>query len=66
MNNNSPYLTYIRISWGNACKTFLDQTLVLQKHALHLIHFAEANDPAIPFFANAKILPSQALYYESV
>ena len=50
-----PYITYGLISWGNACKTFLDQ-----------IYFAETNDNAIPFFVKAKILPVQFLYYESV
>ena len=61
-----PYITYGLISWGNACKTFLDQILVLQKRALRLIYFAETNDHAIPFFVKAKILPVQFLYYESV
>ena len=51
---------------GNACKTFLDKILVLQKHALRLIYFAETNDHAIPFSVNAKILPLQSLHYESV
>ena len=60
------YLTYGLISCGNACKTFLDQILFLQKRALRLIYFAETNDHAIPFFVNAKILPLQSLYYESV
>ena len=62
----TPYLTYGLISWGNACKTLLDQILVLQKRALRLIYFAETNDHAIPFIVNAKILPLQSLYYESV
>ena len=60
------YLTYCLIIWGNACKTFLDQILVLQKRPLHLISFAETNDHAIPFFVNAKVLTLQALYCESV
>ena len=30
------------------------------------MYFAETNDHAIPFFVNAKILPLQSLYYESV
>ena len=62
----TPYLTYGLISLGKACKTFHDQNLVLQNRALHLIYFAETNDHAIPFFVNAKILPLQSLYYESV
>ena len=39
---------------------------MFQKRALRLIYFAETNDHAMPFFVNAKILPLQALYYESV
>ena len=31
----TPHLTYGLISWGNACKTFIDQIFVLQKRALH-------------------------------
>ena len=62
----TPYLTYGLISWGNACKTFRDQILALQKRALRLIYFAETNNHAIPFFVNTKILPLKSLYYESV
>ena len=61
-----PYITYGLTYWGNACKTFLDQILVLQKRALRLIYFDETNDHAIPFFVKAKILPVRFLYYESV
>ena len=50
----TPYLTYGLISWGNACKTFLDQILVLQKRALRLIYFAETNDHVIPFLSMQK------------
>ena len=62
----TPYRTHGLTSWGNACKTFLDQILFLQKRALHLIYLVETNDHAIPFFVNAKILPLQSLYHESV
>ena len=61
-----PYIAYGLISWGNECKTFLDQILVLQKRALRLIYFAETNDHAIPFVVKGKILPVQFLYYESI
>ena len=47
-----PYITYSLISWGNTCKTFLDQILVLQNRALRLIYFAETNDHAIPFLVS--------------
>ena len=63
---NIKYLTYGLISWGNACNTFLDQIIVLQKRALRLIYFAETNEHVKPFFVNAKILPLQALSYGSV
>ena len=56
-----PYITYGLISWGNACKTFLDQIHVLQKRALRLIYFAETNDHAIPFFVKAKIKSLKSL-----
>ena len=48
------YLTYGLISWGNECKTFLDQILVLQKRALRLIYFAETNDHVIHFLLAQK------------
>ena len=50
----TPYLTYGLISCGNACKTFLDQILVLQKRPLRLICFAETNADAIPFLSMQK------------
>ena len=53
-------------AWDNACKTFLDQILALQKRALRLIYFAETNDHARPTLVNAKFLTLQALYYEPV
>ena len=33
----TPHSTYGLISWGNACKTYLDKILILQKRALPLI-----------------------------
>ena len=53
----TPYLTYGLIVWGNACKTYLDKTLILQKRALRLILSANRQDHAIPLFVNAKVLP---------
>ena len=53
----TPYLTYGLIFWGNACKTYLDKTLILQKRALRLILSANRQDHAIPLFVNAKVLP---------
>ena len=61
-----PYLTYGLTVWGNASKTYLDKITILQKRALRLIHFADRKEHAIPLFVNAKILPQNFLYYESV
>ena len=53
----TPYLTCCLISWGNACKTYLDKILILQKRALRLIYSANRQDHAIPLFVKAKVLP---------
>ena len=60
------YLTYGLVSWGNACKTYLDKIRVLQKLALLLIYSANRQDRAIPLLVNAKVLPVNFLCYESV
>ena len=60
------YLSYDLISWGNECKSLLDQILVLQKRALRLIYFAETNDNAMPFLLAQKIyLYASSVYCES-
>ena len=60
------YLTYGLVSWGNACKTYLDKIRVLQKRALLLIYSANRQDRAIPLLLNAKVLPLNFLSCESV
>ena len=52
-----PYLTCGLISWGNACKTYLDKIPIPQKRALRLIYSANRQDHAIPLFVKAKVLP---------
>ena len=60
------YLSYDLISWGNECKSLLDQILVLQKRTLRLIYFAETNDNAMPFLLAQKIYPyTSSVYCES-
>ena len=43
----TPYLTCGLISWGKACKTYLDKILILQKRVLRLIYSANRQDHAI-------------------
>jgi hypothetical protein len=58
-----PYLTYGLTVWGQACKTDLNQLLVLQKRAVRLINFGGYRDHAIPFFIKSNILPLDFLYF---
>ena len=60
----APYLSYGLIVWGQACKSYLDKLLKLQKRALRFIYFSDRNQHAIPLFSDAGILPLQFSYYE--
>ena len=62
------YLTYGLAAWGQACKTYLNKILILQKRALRLLYFANWHDHAIPLFLEANVLPITFLYlyYESI
>ena len=60
----APYLSYGLIAWGQACKSYLDKLLKLQKRALRFIYFSDYNQHAIPLFSDAGILPSEFSYYE--
>ena len=53
----APYLTYGLTVWGQACKSYLDKLLKLQKRALCFIYFSDHNEHAIPLFVDAPILP---------
>ena len=53
----APYLTYGLTVWGQACKSYLDKLLKLQKRALCFIYFSDHNEHAIPLFVDAHILP---------
>ena len=44
-----PYLTYGIAVWGQACKTYLDKILVLQKRVMRM-YFSDRYDHAIPLF----------------
>ena len=60
----TPYLTYGLIAWGQACKSYLEKLLKLQKRALRFIYFPERNQHAIPLFIDAGVLPLKSLCYE--
>ena len=62
----APYLTYGLTVWGQACKSYLDKLLKLQKRALCFIYFSDHNEHAIPLFVDAHILPLKFVHYESM
>ena len=62
----APYLTYGMAIWGQACKSYLDKILKLQKRALRFIFFSDHSEHAIPLFVDAQVLPIKFLYYESI
>ena len=62
----APYLTYGLAIWGQACKSYLDKLLKLQKRALRFIFFSDHSEHAIPLFLDAQVLPIKFLYYESI
>ena len=51
---------------SEACKSYLDKLLKLQKRALRFIYFSDHNEHAIPLFVDPHILPLEFVYYESV
>ena len=61
-----PYLTYGIAVWGQACKTYLDKILVLQKRVMRMMYFSDRYDHAIPLFLDLRILPVTFLYCETV
>ena len=61
-----PYLSYGLAAWGQAAKSHLQKTLVLQKRALRLMYFCEPRAHAVPLFISSKILPLNMLYVETV
>ena len=48
-----PYLTYGLAAFGQACKTYLNKILILQKRALPLFFFTNWHKHAIPLFLEA-------------
>ena len=56
------YLTYGLTVWGQACKSYLDKILKLQKRALRFSYFSDHNEHAISLFIDAHILPLKFVF----
>ena len=61
-----PHISYGLPVWGQACKSYLDKVLLLQKRALRLIFFAGYKEHALPLFIQSSQLPLNCLYYFSI
>ena len=59
-----PILTYGLPVWGQACKSYLDKLLILQKRELRFVYFAKKNEHTVPLFINANPLTLKFLYYK--
>ena len=62
----SPYITYGLSVWDQACKSYLNNILILQKRVLRFMYFAKKNEHTIPLVINAKLLPLNFLYYKTL
>jgi hypothetical protein len=51
-----PHITYGILAWGNASKSVLNRTIILQKRAVRLINRATYNSHTEPLFKHVKIL----------
>ena len=60
----APYLNYCICTCGNFPQTYLNNILVLQKRALHLIYFSRPRGHAIPFFIESNCPPLQSLFFQ--
>lgn len=62
----APYLTYGLSAWGQACNSYLETLLKLQKRVLRFMNFSDRNEHAIPLFLDAHVLPLKFSYCESI
>ena len=62
----SSYLSYGIITCGQPAKTHANQLFLLQKRALHLMHFGHYTAHESPYFLSSNILPLNMLYLKSV
>ena len=57
-----PHLNYGLAAWGEASKTSLNKTLILQKKVLRKMYFTNIREHSIPLFIDADIPP---VYYKT-
>ena len=61
-----PYVSYGICVWGQASKSLINKSLILQKRALRFIFFTDERDSAILLFVKSKILPLNLMYFQSI
>ena len=61
-----PYLSYGLVVWGQAPQSDLNKILLLQKRALHIMHFSNPRAHVVPLLVSAKILPLNLRYFNTV
>ena len=61
-----PFFTYGITVWGQACESYLNKILTLQKRVIRLVYFADKKTHAAPLFVSAQILPLHFLYHRSL
>ena len=60
-----PHLNYGLAAWGEASKTSLNKTLILQKKVLRKMYFTNIREHSIPLFIDADISPVSFMYYKT-
>ena len=61
-----PHLNYGLAAWGEASKTSLNKTLILQKKVLRMMYFTNIREHSIPLFIDPDISPVSFMYYKTV
>ena len=57
-----PYFTYCIEVWGNACQSYLQPLVILQKRAIRMIVGARKMDHTLPLFYNLNLLQLKDIY----
>ena len=52
------------MAWSQACKSYLEKLLRLQKQIFRFMYFSEQNQHAIPLLIDDGVLPLKFSYYE--
>jgi len=61
-----PYLIYCVEIWGNACDSYLDPIIKLQKKIIRFITFSTYTEHTIPLFLELNILPFKKLVIQRI